>query len=85
MQEEIIDITKPYEASVEASVEREADLADVEAGQKRPSHGRAQFSAEIREEEAEDRELSSVSLTPPEAMLKPIEYPPLHIFVSYIN
>ena len=31
----------------------------------------------------EERQRDIVQLRPPEALFRPIEYPPLHIFVSY--
>lgn len=47
--------------------------------------------AELRVEDIEKHEIeeqdvtsATTSLSPPEAMFRPIEYPPLHIFVSIL-
>jgi len=51
------------------------------------SDSRTSAKAELRIQDLEKHELEStetslVTLSPPDAMFRPIEYPPLHIFVS---
>ena len=73
---------KPHEAAAS----RSEVLNDMD-GTDQGLAGSAQLRVEnIEKHEVEDMgSKGSITLTPPDAMFKPIDYPPLHIFVSFSN
>lgn len=70
---------KPHESAATAAEVLNSGAAET------PTISRRQVTTDLQVEDLEKHELEGTfepqSLTPPEAMFRPIDYPPLHIFV----
>jgi len=88
-EEEIVNLVKPHEAAAtrnEVINEKMQQQQQGDSKKQTTSRGKLEV-AELRVEDIEKHEIeeqdvtsATTSLSPPEAMFRPIEYPPLHIF-----
>ncbi|KAF6023804.1 CFAP221 [Bugula neritina] len=82
-QDEIVNLVKPHEAVASRSevLSKSVNAENKKETSKRLTSLRVE---DLEEHEAEKSDMKkggvTTALTPPEAMFKPIEYPPLHIF-----